>query len=292
MPLAAIAQPQFPDHVASDGYVVDYANIIPDAEEARLEAEVLAFEKKTGAEVAVVTINSTNGVVFEEYAHGLFRHWGIGKKGVDNGILFLYVKDENKRRIEVGRRLEGFFTDALAKSILVETRPYFRGGDTGVGMAVITRKILATLDANLAAEGLVTPKKPVQEPEEGVAGAFIVFVIFAVAVVGIICFVVWSIQRSRRTVYSDPLIRTYEPDARYRRTIDDYEPRHRPSRADDYGSRRRSRADDDFLTGASAGAVIGSSHHTPSYSPPPSPPPSPDFGTFGGGDSAGGGASD
>ncbi len=52
--------------------------------------------------MAVVTVKSLEGDDIDDYAVRLFEKWKIGKKGKDNGVLFLVALDERKMRIEVG----------------------------------------------------------------------------------------------------------------------------------------------------------------------------------------------
>ena len=39
--------------------------------------------------MAVVTVTSLEGTTVDDYANRLFKEWGIGKKGKDNGVLIL-----------------------------------------------------------------------------------------------------------------------------------------------------------------------------------------------------------
>ena len=76
----------YPDYV---GYVNDFAGILDNASASDLEALITSIEKNTGAEIAVVTIDTLEGITIEEYAVVLFEKWGIGKADEDNGLLIL-----------------------------------------------------------------------------------------------------------------------------------------------------------------------------------------------------------
>ena len=87
-------------------------------------------EQQTTAEIAVVTVPSLDGMTVEEYASRLFKAWGIGKKGRDNGVLVLVAPTEHKMRIEVGYGLEAVLPDGLAGQIVrTECLPRFKEGD-------------------------------------------------------------------------------------------------------------------------------------------------------------------
>lgn len=278
----AVAAPKLPVRDRVDGLVVDYANIIPDDEEAQLESRMLALEKKTGVEFAVVTVQSLQGYEIEEYANGLFRYWGIGKQDVNNGILFLYSASENRRRIEVGPRLQGFFTDAVAKTLLVKTRPYFRGGDTGAGMVVISNQIVSIVDENSEVEALVKKAPPAAKRPTSSAGAAYLFLAFSIMGIIVLCAVALSmILGVRRKQQYVSVHHSYREPLRSG-------PRS-PSRGD-YGSRRSD--PDDISTGAVMGFGFGAGvgNTGPLNDGPTNDSPS-GF-DFGGGVSDGGGASD
>lgn len=116
VPLASalVAAQNFPDY---QGYVNDYAGLLSQPAKDQLEARLTQLEKDTTAEVAVVTIVSLEGDTIEDYAVRLFEKWGIGKKGKDNGVLFLVSLTDHQMRIEVGYGLEPVITDGRAGRI-------------------------------------------------------------------------------------------------------------------------------------------------------------------------------
>jgi len=117
------------------GYVSDFAYLIPPSSQAALEADLAQLEKDTAAEVAVVTITSLDGDTIEGYAAGLFQAWGIGKKDQDNGVLFIVALSERKARIEVGYGLEPVITAGRAGRILDDrVIPQFKNGDYSTGI--------------------------------------------------------------------------------------------------------------------------------------------------------------
>ena len=78
------------------GYVNDFAHAL-DARSARaIEAYCANVERATGAQFAVVVIDSLEGDAIEDDANRLYRQWGVGKKGTDEGLLLmLAIKDHN-----------------------------------------------------------------------------------------------------------------------------------------------------------------------------------------------------
>jgi uncharacterized protein len=128
------------------GFVNDFAGIIKPETKAKLEGLMASFERSTGNEVAVVTLPSLDGNPVEDVAVELFGQWGIGKKGKDNGILFLIAPNEKRMRIEVGYGLEGTINDALAGRILDQAVvPRFREGDMDGGIAAGSLTIVGVI---------------------------------------------------------------------------------------------------------------------------------------------------
>jgi len=121
---------------APKGYVSDFAKVISPDVRNRVNAMLAQFERQTGAEVAVVTLPTLEERPIEDVAVELFEQWGIGKKGQDNGVLFLIAPNERRTRIEVGYGLEGAINDAMAGRILDEAvMPHFRAGKMSEGIA-------------------------------------------------------------------------------------------------------------------------------------------------------------
>ena len=114
-PSVASAEPNFP---ALTGRVVDTANVIPDDQEKILSQELRDFQKKTKHEFVVVTIPTLGDYAISDYGYQLGRHWGIGRKDINDGILLIQSTGERKFRIEVGRGMEYILTDAKTSEII------------------------------------------------------------------------------------------------------------------------------------------------------------------------------
>lgn len=102
----------------SNFFVNDFANVISDADEKKMQKQGEALYEKCGAQVVVVTIKSLNGADLESYSLELARSWGIGSEKNDDGVLLLLAVEERKVRIEVGYGLEGALPDSKTGRIL------------------------------------------------------------------------------------------------------------------------------------------------------------------------------
>ncbi|MDX3808718.1 MAG: YgcG family protein [Bosea sp. (in: a-proteobacteria)] len=129
---ALAAEPTYP---VLTGRVVDDANIIaPDARQ-RIADKIKTHEDRTSDQIVVATVPSLQGLTIEDFANGLFRHWQLGQKAKNNGVLLIVAPKERKVRIEVGYGLEGALTDALSKVIITTAiAPKFKTGDFAGGI--------------------------------------------------------------------------------------------------------------------------------------------------------------
>ena len=139
------------------GYVNDFAGVI-DAEYKRwLNSLIEEINSKSTAEVAVVTIRSFEEYGFsgiEEAAVKLFEEWGVGKKGVDNGIVVFAAIKERKVRIEVGYGLEGQIPDGAAGEIIrTGVVPYFKKQEFGAGLYNGVLMIAERIKADVGEKG-------------------------------------------------------------------------------------------------------------------------------------------
>ncbi|WP_342058330.1 TPM domain-containing protein [Aeromonas sp. OTU364] len=137
------AAPAFPP---LSGRVVDEAALMSRKQAHQLTQQLAAFEKRSGIQLVVVSIDSLDGETIEEYGYQLGRHWGIGQKNKNNGVLLLIAQDERKVRIEVGYGLEGALPDAIAANI-IQTRilPAFKRGDMVAGVVAGSQGIMQAL---------------------------------------------------------------------------------------------------------------------------------------------------
>ncbi len=144
------------------GRVNDLAGIIPEPTRQQIENELKAYEAESGAQVAVLTVDSLDGDSLEEFSHRVASTWRLGQKHKDNGVLLLVAKGDRKMRIEVGYGLEPQLTDAQSGRILDNVvRPKFRAGDFGGGVRDGVESILGTLRGQA---GAIPPAAPAAIP--------------------------------------------------------------------------------------------------------------------------------
>lgn len=137
-------------------YVNDYAGILDNDTKEYIVSVGKELEDKTGAQSTIVIINSLEGTEIRDYGVNLFRNWGIGQKGKDNGLLILMAMQEKKWSIEVGRGLEGAVPDILTSRVMQEVAvPEFKQGNFGAGL----KNAYSVFADNIAKEYGVTLEK-------------------------------------------------------------------------------------------------------------------------------------
>jgi uncharacterized protein len=129
------------------GRIVDLAHLLPADVAASLSAELAEHERKTGNQIAVLTLPSLEGEPLEEFSHRVSTTWKLGREGTDNGVLLLIVPSERRIRIEVGYGLEGALTDAKSSQIIrLEIVPHFKSGDFAGGITAGLKAIMGTIE--------------------------------------------------------------------------------------------------------------------------------------------------
>jgi len=117
-----------------------------------------SLEAQTGAEVAVVAVNSIGQADYFSFANELFKSWGIGKEKQDNGILVLFVLDQKKLKIETGYGLEGVLPDAICSRIRTQLmNPEFKKGNYDAGLLAGLQGISSAIRKEPVAEAVVIP---------------------------------------------------------------------------------------------------------------------------------------
>lgn len=103
----------------------------------RINGLLRTLEDSLDIEVAVVAVESIGDNDARMFATDLFQHWGIGKKGKDNGLLIQLVTEPSQRSVvfETGYGIEGVLPDAICKRLQQRYMlPDFKAGDYSEGM--------------------------------------------------------------------------------------------------------------------------------------------------------------
>ena len=134
-------------------HVSDPNGLLMQETQAEINRMLTLLEDSTGIQAMVVMLPSIGQEDIFDFAHNLFRHWGIGNKENNNGMLIVYVADQRKIRFTTGYGLEGILPDAMCKRIQSRYMiPHFRKGNTDLGMLEGTKAVVGVLDGSMKAD--------------------------------------------------------------------------------------------------------------------------------------------
>ena len=163
--------------------VTDLTATLSAADESRIEARLKEFEAKKGAQIAVLIVGTTQPETIFDYSMRVVDAWKLGRKDIDDGVLFLIAKNDRKLQILTGRGTQGVLTDAMSKRIISEiVAPKFRASDFAGGIDDGVAKIIDVLQG----EALPPPpeKKQTAIKQGSNIESFLVFGLVAALFVG------------------------------------------------------------------------------------------------------------
>lgn len=131
--------------------VTDQIGMLNIGQRNALENTLAAYEQRTGNQIAILLMHSTEPETIEQYSIRVVDAWKLGRKGVDDGVLLLVAKGNSsasgRLRIETGRGVQGVLTDAQSKRVLQDViAPHFQQNDFYGGLAVGIAAITSLLD--------------------------------------------------------------------------------------------------------------------------------------------------
>ena len=111
-----------PKRISDNTYVNDFSKILADTERDSLERRIKTFIEQTSNQILVVITPTLHGDDIMDVGQRIGRSWGIGQKGLDNGVVILIKsKTETEPKGDVaictGYGLEGALPDAFCKEI-------------------------------------------------------------------------------------------------------------------------------------------------------------------------------
>ena len=177
-------------------YVNDFAGALDAATVTRLNDVAKQIDEKAHAQIAVVTVKSTDGQDITSYAVALYQKWGIGKKGSDRGVLILLAVQDRHYWTTVGYGLEPILPDGKVGGFGREAVPLLKNGDYSGAVSLLTLRVANVIaqDAGVTLENAQAPPQaePLAGPPAG-AGIVVVLVLIVIAVL-----VVWALSRAGR----------------------------------------------------------------------------------------------
>ncbi|MCA5004418.1 TPM domain-containing protein [Sphingobacterium bovistauri] len=106
-----------PKQNGQDKYVSNPDSILSFDTEGYLNKISIQIDSVSGSEYAIVVVDDFLGEDAYDFALELFNKWGIGKEGLNNGLLLFVVKDRQEYRFISKYGMERVFPDTYLKRI-------------------------------------------------------------------------------------------------------------------------------------------------------------------------------
>lgn len=143
---------------ALTGRIVDRVGLLDAAALQRLDAQLAALQRDSGAQVAVLIVATTAPEDIAAYAQRVGDSWKLGRREVGDGLLVVVAAQDRRVRIEVAKALEGALPDLAAKRIIGSAiTPAFKRGDYAGGLAAAIDAIGAAIRAEANGASAPTP---------------------------------------------------------------------------------------------------------------------------------------
>ena len=139
--------------------VNDFAGLMTPEQEQSLTDKLMQINQDSSVEIAVVTVQSTDGEDRLDFANHIGENNGVGKKATDNGVVLLWsVENENGGAIAPGRGIESILNDAKVVRIGKTARPLFDQGKIYEGFDQMIDGVKAEVSKSGEYQG--TPEQP------------------------------------------------------------------------------------------------------------------------------------
>ena len=173
------------------GPVTDLVGILDEGARQQLTGLIQDVRDRTTVEIAILIVSSTTPETIEGYSVAVFDRWKIGRRGQDNGLLFLVAVQDRRLRITTGYGLEGILPDGKVGEIRDrEIVPLFRAGRYAEGILRGTQALAAVIlgqQAEGSSARQPTARLARQRSKSGsrytgiLLGIFILLVLFAMS---------------------------------------------------------------------------------------------------------------
>lgn len=175
------------DTLEINNYINDYADLIDDETESKMNQAGSILEENTGAQVVFITVNSLNGQDIRQVAYKTFNKYGLGDENLDNGILFIVSMEEKERYMEVGMGLEGTITDIASQHLQTDYLvPQFQNGNYQKGLEDLYYQTIDAITNGIDSGELEAATDTSQKDENGMFN--LIFTIFLIAIILFILF--------------------------------------------------------------------------------------------------------
>lgn len=183
-----------------DFYVGDFADLISADTERNIVNHGVALADSTGAQIVVVTVESTGGQSANTYATELGNKWGVGDSEKDNGAVILLALQSREIEIATGKGMGGALPASVAGRIIDQYGlDHLSDGDYDTGLYQI---FLQAVSKVYEYYGLTVPEtvEDAKIESDSYSTAEIIYTVAIIA--GFITLYIIAYRKRRRSGYS------------------------------------------------------------------------------------------
>ncbi len=189
-----------------DDFINDFGMVISKETEEQIKSIGDEIYNDTGVQITVLTIESLQGAVLEQFTANVFKDWNIGGSKTD-GVLIFISREDRLARIEVGKAIQSQLTAVKCGKILDDYMlPAFAREENNNAVistyAVVTNEIcklydLDPLDYGITVESVGEIDED-EKPKSKDMDQNLVFLIIAVVAVIIIGFLIRGVAKTSK----------------------------------------------------------------------------------------------
>lgn len=156
------------------GWVTDQAHVLSIDGERQLNQLLTRLETKTQVEMAVVTVtDSLHPPTPRTFGQMLFNTWGIGKAGLNNGVLLLVAVGDRRIEILTGAEMGTRLPDTYIHNLIqTQIKPAFQQANLEDGIIRGVAQIVAKLTG--------------QDPDRPLMTSWVLFLVVSIGAVGLV----------------------------------------------------------------------------------------------------------
>lgn len=183
----------------ANNWVANPDGILSPAAVDRINAMAGDINSLTNAQVAVAVIDDFDAPDVDLFASDLFKAWGVGEKGANNGVLLVVAKDARKYAFRTGRGIGGVLPDVATARIAREALvPNLRDNDFDNGVVESVTRIHDIMTTPEAVEEIKSGSARAHEADESSIWDAVIFYLWCCIGLTVILFI-WFFAKVRKT---------------------------------------------------------------------------------------------
>lgn len=180
-------------------YVYDGADVLDKSVESYIIERNGKLAKHTGAQIVVVTVDSTGDTPINDFASEIFNKWKIGDPSEKNGLLILLAIDDENYWVSQGNGLEKRLTTSSIKAILDSyLEPYFASGNYSKGVQTVFNKFISSFEKIYSVDLDDTALAKTEEDNSSPVFVVVAIIVVVVVFIGAVIVVVRKFSSNKR----------------------------------------------------------------------------------------------